>query len=141
MSEDAHEILNGKVIVHSDGSSHPKWVKCTLCEDWAKPTSQSGQIAQTSKGTPIPHDCTCEVCGASIDQAKPVPETACHNCKFWDHIEENKGFCNRYPPVVIWVAADNPDERGITGFRRPRTEEMDWCGEFQPKAKDENLPR
>jgi hypothetical protein len=47
----------------------------------------------------------------------------CENCKWWEPMEDNLGFCHFNPPVV--VEGDVPPW--------PMTVEDDWCKECTPK--------
>ena len=50
----------------------------------------------------------------------------CKDCFHWEKTDKlaNKGECHRYPP--------KPLESG--GFLWPITDDLDWCGEYDPKV-------
>jgi len=55
----------------------------------------------------------------------------CRKCKYF-HKETKTGTtgaCRRYPPQIV------PD----SGDFWPMTHETDWCGEYEPKNKEERL--
>jgi hypothetical protein len=56
----------------------------------------------------------------------------CRDCRFWLREEENLaggGTCQRYAPRPLV----GPVLEAIPYW--PKTNEEDWCGEFQPKSK------
>lgn len=56
-------------------------------------------------------------------------KAACKDCAFWDHVEEDSGWCRVHAPVAV----------GSKYFRAlaiwPITGPFAWCGEFKPKEK------
>lgn len=57
-------------------------------------------------------------------------KTRCDNCRFWD----KDGRCHRHaPPANTPVAADHQSVLWYGDVAVwPKTDQNDWCGEFQP---------
>ena len=48
----------------------------------------------------------------------------CKTCRFWNHISEAYGWCQRFPPQF---------KSDLIGDDFPQTLTENWCGEHQPK--------
>jgi len=49
----------------------------------------------------------------------------CKNCKYYDKIDNEKGYCHKYPPTIHY---NNVDRFAIT----PKNE---WCGEYEAEEE------
>lgn len=75
----------------------------------------------------------------TCEEALKLPTTErCEVCKFWSrhsHIT-NKGWCKRFPPVVVPVTEwDNVEtsDSWTTQSEHPETTDIEWCGEWRPR--------
>ena len=79
----------------------------------------------------------------------------CENCEWWERwktgIKGTVGICRRFPPKeshkIYTEKSDEYEFDGITWIHPcpsestdisyyPKTNDIDWCGEFKPKQKD-----
>ena len=53
----------------------------------------------------------------------------CLKCKFFDLVSDTSGFCERYPPFVVWNGVD-------TNTEWPFVHINNSCGEFKENHYD-----
>jgi hypothetical protein len=64
-------------------------------------------------------------------------EKRCINCKAYDELDENVGYCRRHAPKSLVASLDAPlDKKCGTFF--PVVFWDDWCLEFIPKVSQED---
>lgn len=56
----------------------------------------------------------------------------CKQCLYWNSYNQKDGYCQRFPPSAH--ATRGWEVRGQTVW--PRTEALDWCGEFAHKDRN-----
>lgn len=62
----------------------------------------------------------------------------CHECRWWKDngsALDNSGDCRRFPPTITGT-----HPRGGIVATFPKTTSRDWCGEYAPKDRTDDLP-
>jgi len=78
-----------------------------------------------------------EIAAQPLDPEPTEPiEPTCNNCRFWLEAQNGNGYCRRFPPIsYLGGTEDINDPSRPYNWDFPITDDIQSCGEFQPKEQ------